>query len=135
MISNCSAVLNVHRLFLKLNRSICNKLPVLPDHSFPASSTGREGGAGSFLFLCKISRWQVFENIELLLDVLDTFSPRSGMHKLRGGYVCYSGYVIRAVWNICSYPTGRAGGRPSLMTYKNRGRKEGGLESEAALFV
>ena len=32
MIGNFPAVLNFNRLFLKLNRFICNLLPVLPDH-------------------------------------------------------------------------------------------------------
>ena len=32
MIGNFPAVLNLNRLFLKLNRFICNQLPVLPDH-------------------------------------------------------------------------------------------------------
>ena len=32
MIGNFPAVLNFNRLFLKLNRFICNQLPVLPDH-------------------------------------------------------------------------------------------------------
>ena len=33
MIGNFPAVLNFNRLFLKLNRFVCNELPVLPDHS------------------------------------------------------------------------------------------------------
>ena len=32
MISNFPVVLNFNRLFLKLNRFICNQLPVLPNH-------------------------------------------------------------------------------------------------------
>ena len=32
MIGNFPAVLNFNRLFLKLDRFICNSLPVLPDH-------------------------------------------------------------------------------------------------------
>ena len=34
MIGNFPAVLNFNRLFLELNRFICNYLPVLSDHSF-----------------------------------------------------------------------------------------------------
>ena len=37
MIGNFPAVLNFNWLFLKLNRFICNQLPVLPDHSLPCS--------------------------------------------------------------------------------------------------
>ena len=33
VIGNSPEVLNSNRLFLKLNRFICNYLPVLPDHS------------------------------------------------------------------------------------------------------
>jgi hypothetical protein len=33
MIGNFPAVLNFNWQFLKLNRFICNQLPVLPDHS------------------------------------------------------------------------------------------------------
>ena len=32
MVGNFPAVLNINWLFLKLNRFICNELPVLPDH-------------------------------------------------------------------------------------------------------
>ena len=32
MIGNFPAILNINRLFLKLNRFICNQPPVLPDH-------------------------------------------------------------------------------------------------------
>ena len=32
MIGNFPAILKFNRLFLKLNRFICNYLPVLPDH-------------------------------------------------------------------------------------------------------
>ena len=34
LIGNFPAVLSFNRLFLKLNRFICSRLPVLPDHSF-----------------------------------------------------------------------------------------------------
>ena len=37
MINNFPAVLNSNRLFLKLNRFICNELPVLLDHCTQAS--------------------------------------------------------------------------------------------------
>ena len=37
MVGNFPAVLNFNRLFLKLNRFICNQLPVLPDHSWASA--------------------------------------------------------------------------------------------------
>jgi hypothetical protein len=36
VIGDFLAVLNFNQLILKLNRFICNKLPVLPDHSIDA---------------------------------------------------------------------------------------------------
>ena len=41
MIGNFPAVLNFNQLFLKLNRFICNQLPVLPDHCCSRPFCGR----------------------------------------------------------------------------------------------
>ena len=45
MVGNFPAVFNFNRLFLKLNRFICDQLPVLPDHSC------------GFILSGKIDRW------------------------------------------------------------------------------
>ena len=43
MIGNFPAVLKFNQLFLKLNRFICNELPLLPDHRLtPNACWGRE---------------------------------------------------------------------------------------------
>ena len=47
MIGNSPAVLNFHRLFPKLNRFICNELPVLPDH--------RSGPSVGLLAVCVLA--------------------------------------------------------------------------------
>ena len=49
MIGNFPAVVNFNRLFLKLNRFICNKLPVLPDHRSRAQLLVAFGDWISFL--------------------------------------------------------------------------------------
>ena len=41
MVGNFSTVLNFNRFYLKLNRFICNQLPVLPDHWPPQTKLRR----------------------------------------------------------------------------------------------